>query len=206
MDVTAENLLADRRTNAVLGWVLLVFLSLVAIESVVDGDLAWAVFVSVVLVLCLVPPLAFRDAETMLPWEVIALAALPTFGRAIATFELTSDFNMYLSVAALALIVAVEIDVFTAVELTVGFAIVFVTIATLATAGAWAVFRWSMDVLVGTEFLIEPGVDELVVHDELMLEFIYSAVSGLTAGIVFELYFRRRAPIEKRVSEEVTET
>jgi hypothetical protein len=60
---TAEDLLADRRNNATVSWVLLAFLAAIATESFVTGDLAWSVFVASVLVLCVLPPLAFRDAE-----------------------------------------------------------------------------------------------------------------------------------------------
>jgi hypothetical protein len=201
---TAEDLLADRRTNALIGWFLLAFLALVVGESVLDSDLAWAVFVSVVLGISLIPPVAFRNPEVMLPWEVIAMAALPTFGRAIATFNLTSDLNMYLSVAALALIIVVELDLFTQVTLTLGFAIVFVVLTTLAAAGVWAVLRWQMDIWLGTEFLLVPGVDDRVIHDDLMIEFIYSAVAGVLAALTFELYIRRRATPKQRVPEEVT--
>lgn len=202
---TAETLLADRRTNAVVGWALLAFLALVAAQSFLSGDLAWGVFVASVLALCVVVPVSFRDPAVMLPWEVIVLAALPTLGRAIATFELTSDLAVYLSVAALALIVAVQLDLFTEVRLSVGFAIVFVVLATMATAGVWAVFRWSLDLLVGTETLLEPGVSTDVIHDELMIEFLYAAVAGVLAGVTFELYFRRLSPTAARITDGVTE-
>ncbi len=200
-----ESLLADRRNNAVVGWLLLAFLAVVAVESVSGGDLAWTGFVATVVVLCAIPPVAYRDATIMLPWEVVALAALPTFGRAVATLEVTSDLGVYLSVAALALIVAVELDTFTTVRMSVGFAVLFVVVGTMATAGIWAVARWSLDNLLGTQFLLAPGVDEGVVHDELMIEFVYSAGAGVLAGVVFEYYFRRRALVEERVPEEVVE-
>jgi hypothetical protein len=201
---TAEDLLADRRNNALIGWFLLIFLTLIVGESVFDNDLAWALFVSVVLGISLIPPVAFRNPKVMLPWEVIAMAALPTFGRAIATFNITSDLNMYLSVAALALIIVVELDLFTQVTLTLGFAIVFVVLTTLAAAGVWAVLRWQLDLWLGTEFLLVPGVEDRVIHDELMVEFIYSAVAGVLAALTFEFYIRRRATPERRVPDEVT--
>lgn len=202
---TAEQLLADQRTNAVVGWLLLGFLALAVAESVVSTDRAWALFVSGVLVLCLVPPVAFWNVEVMLPWEVIGMAALPTFGRAIATFSLLSELTMYLSVAALALIVVVELDLFTPVTLTLGFAIVLVVLTTLATAGVWAVLRWQLDLWVGTSFFHGPGLDDEAVHDELMIEFVYSAVAGILAGVSFELYVRRLATPEQRVPPEVVE-
>jgi hypothetical protein len=203
---TAEDLLADRRNNAIIGWSLLLFLALVVGESVLNSDLAWALFVSAVLGICLIPPVAYWNPEVMLPWEVVAMAALPTFGRAIATFNLTSDLNMYLSVAALALIIVVELDLFTPVTLTLGFAIVFVVLTTLAAAGVWAVIRWQLDMWLGTEFLLESGVAEAVVHDELMVEFVYSAIGGVLAAVIFEFYVRRRAAPERRIPEEVVDS
>lgn len=186
-----------------VGWLLLAFLGVVAVESTFGGDLAWAGFVAMVVVLRAIPPLAYRDQTVMLPWEVVALSALPTFGRAVATPEVTSDLGVYLSVAALALIIAVELDTFTTVKMSVGFAILFVIVERMATAGIWGVARWTLDNLLGTQFLLTPGVDEQVVHDELMIEFVYSTGAGVLAGVVFEHYFRRRAPVEERIPEEV---
>jgi len=201
----ADNLLRNRRTNAVIGWILLMFLVIVVGESAISGDLAWGLFVSGILALCVLPPLAFRNPETMLPWEVIAMAALPALGRAIAVFDITRSLNLYLSIAALALIVAVELELFTTVKLTVGFAIMFVVASTLAATAVWAVLQWSLDLLIGTEFLIEPGRSDREIHDELMIEFIYTAVSGLLAGLIFEFYFRRGVPTRGRIEEEVAE-
>lgn len=202
-DLSAQDLLADRRLNAVFGWLLVAFLGLVVVESVLDGDIAWAAFVFTVLVLSIIPPVAFRDPELMLPWEVIALAALPTFIGAIITAEIVTDFAVYLSVAALALVVAVELDLFTDVRMTIGFAVAFVAMATLAVAGVGAVFRWQLDIWLGTETLLESGMTDDEIHDGMMVEFVYSAVAGVVAGVIFQLYFRRPA-MTSRVGEEVS--
>jgi hypothetical protein len=202
---SAADLLADQRTNAVLGWLLVVFLGFVAAESAVTGDSSqWGLFVAGVLALCLVVPVSFRDPMVMLPWEVIALAALPTFGRSVATFGPAREFTLYVSVAALALVVAVELDLFTTVRMTVGFAITLVVFATLATAGLWALVRWALDLTLGTNTLLVDGVSDDTIHDELMIEFLYSAVAGLGAGVIFAGYFRRRQ-VPERLPEEVTE-
>lgn len=195
-------LLGDRRRNAAVGWVVVAFLAAVVAGNALGGDRLWAGFVAVVLGLAVVPPIANRDWTVMLPWEVLVVAALPVIGRSFATVELTSDLAVYVSVAALALVVAVELHAFTPVRMTYRFAVFFVVVATMATAGTWAVARWSLDVLFGTQFLLEPGVDERAIHDELMLEFVYSTVAGLVGGAVFELYFRRSARIEERLSAE----
>lgn len=200
-----EDLLVDRRYNAVAAWLFVAFLGVVAVESVVEGDFPWALFVGTILILCLLPPVSSRSLETMLPWEVVALAALPTFGQAFAPPQIAGQFMVYISVAALALIVAVELDLFTEVRMTIGFAIVFVAVTTLAAAGVGAVVRWQLDLLLGTSFLLESGVSEDTIHDELMIEFVYSALAGLVAGVVFQLYFRRPA-MKRRTTTEVTET
>jgi hypothetical protein len=200
----AEDLLASRRLNAIIGWLFIGFLGLVVVESIADVDIPWATFVLTILLLCILPPVAFRNWEMMLPWEVIVLAALPTFIGAIITAEVVTDFALYVSVAALALIVAVELDLFTEVEMTIGFAIAFVTVVTLAVAGAGAVFRWQLDLLLGTETLLDSELTDQEIHDAMMIEFIYSALAGVLGGIVFQLYFRRQQ-MNERVSQEVSE-
>ncbi|MFC7058563.1 hypothetical protein [Halovenus salina] len=199
-ELSPQDLLADRRTNAVVAWLFVVFLGAVVVESVLDGDLPWALFVLGIVACCIVPPVAFRDPETMLPWEVVALAGLPTFGQAVTPALIPGELLVYVSVAALALVVAVELDLFTDVRMTIGFAIAFVVVVTLAAAGVGAVVRWRVDLLFDTALLLEPGVSDQVIHDDLMVEFIYSAVAGLAAGVIFQLYFRRPA-MDDRIVE-----
>lgn len=201
---SVDELLADQRTNALAGWLFVVVLGFVAVESFVVGDIQWGIFVAGVLVPCLLVPAAFRDPSIMLPWEVIALATLPVVGRAFATFDPASEFMLYVSVAALALVVAVELNLFTTVRMTVGFAITFVVFATLAAAGVWALVRWALDLALGTNTLLVPGETDEAIHDELMLEFVYSALAGLGAGVVFEGYFRRRR--RQHLPDEVTKS
>lgn len=199
-------LLADRRANAAVGWAVVAFLAAAVVGNVLEGTLLWAGFVAVVLGLAVIPPLAHRNPTVMLPWEALALAAMPVVGRSFATVQLTSDLAMYLSVAALALVVAVELHAFTSVRMSFGFAVVFVVVATMATAGFWAVARWTMDLLVGTTFLLDPATSSTAIHDRLMFEFLYSTAAGLLAGVIFELYFRRWADAAERVPEELEGT
>ena len=192
-------LLREARLNAILGWMVTGVVLLVALRSFLSSDPLWAVFAAGVAVLILIPPVTFRSAHTMLPWEVLALAALPILGRAMATFQTSSRIATYLSVAALALLIAVELHTFTSVRMNATFAVLFVMIATMATAGVWAVTRWVSDIWLGTAFLDVLGPDEVAIDRAIMLEFVASTVVGLVAGIVFEFYVRRRAAVEERV-------
>lgn len=202
-EVEFEQLLRNARLNAVLAWVIVGVVALVAVEGVLSGDILWSGFAVAVLLLILMPPFAFRSGRTMLPWEVLLLAALPILGRAFATFQISSQIATYLSIAALALIVAVELHTFTTVRMTPSFAVAFVVITTLAAAGIWAAARWSADIWLGTEFLDALGHDEEAIERAVMLEFVASFVAGIVAGLVFEFYVRRTARIKPRLPEEV---
>jgi hypothetical protein len=198
-ETTIERLLRDEGLNAALAWVVVAGVGLTAVGSALSGDLLWGVFAAVVAVIVLLPPLVFADPEVMLPWEVLGLAALPILGRSVATLQVTSRVGTYLSVAALALVVVVELHAFTSVSMSPSFAVAFVAIATMAVAGIWAVLRWTVDLWLGTGFLLDPALDEHAIERGLMLEFVASTVAGVLAGVVFEFYIRRRAQVRRRV-------
>lgn len=191
MSGNVRGLLRERRVNAILAWIVVALLSAVVIGSSLDGQLLWALFAGTLLTLALLPPLTFRNREAMLPWEILLLAALPIVGRLFATVPVTGNLATYLSVAAIALIVAVELHVFTPVRMTPRFAVVFVGITTMAAAGAWAIVRWVSDQLLGTVFILDPAMTEHAIEEALMWEFVASTIAGLGAGVVFAYYVRR---------------
>lgn len=178
-----EELIGDGRTNAVISWLLVAAIVLIGLGEFVTGGLLWTTFAVALVILALLPPLTVRSWEVMLPWEVLLLAALPVLGLALGSDRLTGTLISYLSVAAIALVIAVELQTFTTVRMTASFAVIFVAVTTMATAALWALFRWSTAGLLGVPFPSD--------HDAVMWEFVYSAITGLGAGIVFELYFRR---------------
>lgn len=186
----------DHRNNAILSWLLVGLVGVASVGSLLTGNLLWTVFTGAVVVIAVFPAVSMRNGWMMPPWEVVLLATLPTIGRLFATTIVTGQLATYVSVAALALLVAVDLNAFTPVEMSDGFAVLFVVIATMATAGIWAVLRWSADLFLGTGFL--------TTERALMLEFVASTFAGVVAGVVFVLYFRRLAEPEKRIPEEVT--
>ncbi|MFB6170747.1 MAG: hypothetical protein ABEJ06_06320 [Haloarculaceae archaeon] len=197
------SVIESQRTNAVLSWVLVVFVVGVAVASFLEADLLWTGFALVVAALAVYPAVRLGSLYAMLPWEVLVLAALPLLGRVVATVPLTGALATYLSVAALALVLAVELHVFTPVRMNHTFAIVFVVVATMATAGIWAVVRWLSDIYLGTALLVGPGQTPGAAEQALMWEFVFSTVAGVLGGVVFELYFRRLARATERVPREV---
>ncbi|MBV0901285.1 hypothetical protein [Haloarcula salina] len=194
-DVT--QLLRDQRVNAAAAWLVVALLVAVAGWSFVRGDLLWMGFAGAVAALALLPPVLLRHRYAMLPWEILFLAALPVVGRVFATLPATGNLATYLSVAAIALIVSVELHVFTPVRMTPRFAVVFVAIATMATAGAWAVVRWTADLALGTTFLLDPALSDHAIEEDLMWEFVASTIAGVGAGVVFAYYVRRQIGVER---------
>ncbi|GAA0538896.1 hypothetical protein ABNG02_14570 [Halorubrum ejinorense] len=190
-DVPEGNAIEDRlgrlfrsgRTNAVVAWAMVTVLVGVFVESLLEFDILPMALVTGMIAVVVVPAVAARNPRVMPPWEVLGLALLPVLVRALLGGEL-GTFATYLAIAAFALIITVELQMFTTLRVTHWFAVVFVMMTTLATAAVWAVLRWNADRLLGTNFL--------TTNEALMIEWIYVTLAGLTAGILFDAYFRRR--------------
>ena len=195
LEVEPEDVLArlfrSGRTNATIAWFLVALLGGVIVESIVDLDRLWIVFTVATAVIVLVPPVAHREWRMMLPWELLSLALLPIWVRALFGGEL-GTFGYYLSVAGLALLVTVELHMFTSVRLTHWFAVLLVVLTTLASVAAWSVVRWLLDQQFGTQFLIGPETTQEAANAALMGEFLWVTLAGLAAGVLFDAYFRGR--------------
>lgn len=202
-------LMGNTHLNAILGWVFVLVVALIGLESAVDRDWIWVLLTLSVVALAVLPPTVFRDPVVMLPWEVLALVSVPLLGRGIFG-GLLADVAGYLGVAAVALVLAVDLDVFTPVKMTTWFAVVFVVLTTMATAGVWAVLRYASDVFLGTTLIypspppVPPAVEEIAL-EALMWDFVAATVGGIGAGLVFALYFRRIALGRNRLPPAVVE-
>jgi len=206
---TLRNVVERHRVNAAVGWVIVATLLAAGAGALFTDDPVWGAFVLVVAGLAVVPPVVTRHPTAMLPWEVLGLAALPAVGRTLFVGEqfvgvtLTGRIATFLAVAAVALVVTVELDAFTTVRMTESFAVAFVGLTTTAAAGVWALARYVADTLFGTQLLLD-GRPLQQVETALMWDFVAATLVGLVAGVVFELYFRRRHPPTDRLPTEVT--
>ncbi|QUO47312.1 MULTISPECIES: hypothetical protein [Halorubrum] len=187
-------LIRDGRLNAFVAWAMIAVLTGVLVESALDYDLLSAMIVVGLGAVVLAPTVAARDWRAMLPAELVTLALLPVLVRAVFGGEL-GTFATYVAIAALALVIAVDLHMFTTLRLTHWFAVAFVVMATLATAAVWTVLRWNLDQRVGTAFL--------TTNDALMIEWIYVTLAGIAAGLLFDGYFRGRGRRLRRVIRRV---
>lgn len=178
--VRLRELIVDDRVNAAIGWSLILALLVLAVAEAARVRVALGGLTAALAVTALVPPVARRDAYSMLPWELLVLAAVPSAVRlVVAPYTALS----YLTVATLALVIAVELHVFTPVEMTPGFAVAFVVVATMAVAALWTIVQFVSDGYLGTRFLVD--------QPSLMFDLAAASVAGIAAGIGFHGYFRR---------------
>lgn len=156
----------------------------VCIDTFLDGEYAWFGLSLFVLVLSVLPAVAYRDTVSA-PWEILFVAALPFIHR-IAGFHLLSNAAVsYISVSAVALLVVVELDEFTTLKTNSFFAVFLTAVVTIAMAGFWALMRWISDIYLGTALIIS--------EEHLMWEFTGATAAGIVSGLLYHYYFKRRA-------------
>ncbi|WP_276302371.1 hypothetical protein [Halorussus lipolyticus] len=178
---TADGVVARRR-NAIATWCLLACIAVGALASTARGDVLWAGLGLASISVAAVPASAYRRWSATLPWEVSLFIAVPYL---LQSFDLLLPRSVaaFLVVPALALAVAVEFDAFTVVEMSPGFAVLFVVTTTMSAAGAWAVVQWTADLAL--------GMDNLRGLYHVMWSLAAATGVGLFAGFLFAVYFRR---------------
>ncbi|ELZ13369.1 hypothetical protein C477_22975 [Haloterrigena salina JCM 13891] len=180
MTVTVlETIVENERVNAALAWPLVGAIALTAVVTARSGAFVWTGLATAVVALALVPTVLRWDALVMLPWELLAIAAAPLGLRLVGSLPIAG----FLTVATIALLVTVELDAYTPIEMRARFAVVFVVLATMAVAGCWVILQWMSDALLGTAHLTETT--------EVMWDLVYATAFGGLAGAVFVGYFFR---------------
>ena len=179
----ALQLFRNGRANAAVAWAMVAVLAGVFVESLLVFDLLSMALTGAIAALVVAPSVAARTPRAMLPWELLGLALLPILVRVLLGGDL-GVFATYLAIAALALVITVELHMFTTLRVTRWFAVVLVVMTTMATAAVWTVLRWNADRLYGTAYL--------TTNEALMIEWIYVTLAGLVGGALFAVYFRRR--------------
>ncbi|WP_248515344.1 hypothetical protein [Salinarchaeum laminariae] len=186
-------LLADGRRNAAASWLFVAVAAAAWIGGVIVAGPLWSVFALAVVVLAVLPPIVYRSRYVMLPWEVLAMASLPLIGLAIGAQRLSGPLFAYLAIAAVGLVIVVELDSFTSIRSSPAFALVLVVAATMAASATWQLLQWYASILLDRSYDMT--------NDELMIEFVYATLAGFGAGGLFWAYFRRialtdRVPID----------
>lgn len=156
-----------------------------AVASLFYGDLIWAAFAVAVVAVALAPPLATRDLTVTAAWQALALCAVPMLAQTAGVFVQPMG---HVALAALALLVVVELEAFTAIEMPTWFSVLFVALTTISVASLWGILQYYSDVLLETAFLT--GLPDL------MWDLVGATAIGIAAGVVFELYFSDRSVVD----------
>lgn len=177
-----DAVIEDNRFNSVVAWLVVAALSLAGVASVVTGEPAWAAFAAGGVAIIVLPAVVRRDPSVMPPWEVLLFVALPITSQFLPLSDVLADLGTYLAVLAVGVLVVVELHVFSPVEMTPRFAMAFVVLVTMATAGVWAIVQYASDVYLGTA-LVENKTT-------LMWDLVFATAISLVATPLFALYLR----------------
>lgn len=190
-----EWFIKDTRVNAAIAWVLSVIFVAIAVVSFLQILFVEMVMAALAAFVAISPAIVYRSWTRTVPWPLLVVASLPLLA---GTFQPTffAELVTGVSVAILAMLVVVALELTSAVRMTPQFAIFFTVIATLATAGFWAVGSAASAVYLGTTFV--------ETNDELMLIFTAMLVAGVLTGLLFRWYFRRRLAANVEHQSEVT--
>lgn len=178
-----DGLVHDGRVNAAIGWALVGAIAAGGVRSVLAGSPLWGVLALVVAAVIVAPAVAV-DPAAVVPWPLVAVAALGVVAGAAGRHVETAG---YVVVAALALVVAVELDAFTRVELGRRFAVVFAVLTTMAVQAVWTVVQFFADRWLGTEFLRS--------QTELQMDIVTVTAVGVGLGVLFYWYVARFDPV-----------
>lgn len=175
--VSLRSLVHGESFNAVVGWALTALVVLGAVWLVLEGALAWAGLAFALAVIAAVPAAITRRWTAMVPWPLLLLAAVAS----VAAGDVPEVG--YLAVATGALLVVIELDSFTRVEMSRRFAVLFTVLTTLAFQAVWTVAQFYSDRLFDTDYLSTQA--------ELQWDIVTVTVVGTVLGVVFVWYFDR---------------
>lgn len=177
-----------------LSWGLLAVIVLIISYDLWTGGYLGAVLGLAVLTVIVGPSITRRSMDILIPWQVLLVAVVALLARQVIGWEPVQFVGNYLVIATIALVLAVEIHKYTRVEMNRAFATVFVAMVTMTVATAWALGRWFVDLVLGTEFISS--------NEALMWELIAATAVGVGAGVLFVRYFRRVTPKEVSLSDD----
>lgn len=173
----------DTRINAAIAWLLAGALVAVAITALSEFLLVRMALAALAAFVAIAPALAGNTWTRTVPWPLLLVCAIPV---SVGAFEASffADFVTGLSIAALGMLVVAALQSTGVVRMTPNFAVIFVVLATMATAGFWAVGSAGSAHYLGTAFV--------ETNDDLMAIFSAATLSGFVAGGLFRIFFRRR--------------
>ena len=165
------------RRHAILCWFLVGVVLVATLAGLWTGIRLWPVLSLLFVALAALPAIVYRDWQAMVPWPLLAGAAVAMGARVTGVYAEAAGF---VSIATLGLLVVVELDVFTGVELGTKVAVAFGVMTTMAIEALWTVAQFYSDKWLGTRFL--------TTQTELQEDLVLVTVAGFVVGGLFYAY------------------
>ncbi|MFC6824974.1 hypothetical protein [Halopelagius fulvigenes] len=178
-----DGLVHHERPNAILGWASTGVVVLGSVESLLTNAILWGGFALFIAAVVAVPAFSTGEWTVIVPWPLPLFAAVAVLVRSVGVYP---EIAGYVAIATLALVVVVELDAFTSVEMSRRFAVGFAVLTTMAIQGLWTVAQFYSDMWLGTKLLRS--------QTELQWDFVIVTAVGLVEGGIFERYFERFSP------------
>lgn len=176
-----DDLLRGARTNALIGWTAVASVTVAAAASLVVDPSIWDGYALVLVVVAALPAMVTRDWTTMAHWPILAVATIAVVARIAGLYP---EATGHVAIVALALVVVVELDGFTSIQLSRRFAVGLAVLTTLAIEAIWIVVQFVSDRWLGTGYL--------TTQTELQWDIVTVTVVSLAVGVVFYWYLTRR--------------
>jgi hypothetical protein len=169
-----------QRGDATLPWLSTAVIALGAVESLVNEAPLGAVLVLVVVGIAVVPPILARSPWVTVPWPVLLGGVVAVVMRTVGVHR---GVATHLLVGTAALLVVVELDALTPVELSRRFAVALAALTTLAMQGLWTIAQYYSDAWLGSDYITS--------QTELQWDMVSVTAVGLLLGAFATLYFVR---------------
>lgn len=175
--------LPGERGNAVIGWVVAIIVTVAAAVNFLSNAPIWGGLFLFLVAAITLPAVVTHNWTIMVPWPLPVVAAIAVVLRVAGVYPGASG---YVVIATLALVIVVELDVFTPIRLSRRFALGFAVLTTLALEAVWIIIQFLSDRLLGTGYL--------TTQTELQEDIVIVTLTGFAFGVIFYWYLTRLAP------------
>lgn len=175
-----RSLVHGKRTNAGFGWALTALVALAGLWNLRAGAYVWSGLWLCIALSLAVPAAVTGDWRVIVPWP-LPLCATGAVG--FQTAAVHPEIAGYVAVATLALVVVIELDAFTTVEMSRRFTVVFAAMTTMAVQTWVSIAQFFSDRWFGSTYL--PS------QTELQWDIVSVTVVALVVSAVFVWYFER---------------
>jgi len=178
--------------EAEISWIASLVLFFSTVYVTLNLDALWMVFGITALSLYVLPIVTMRDPFRALPWEMTLLLSAPLLlhissGASVLDEALDwwNDFTSLafsFSLATIGFLLTIELQMYTDVRMSRGFAVFFVFMFTLGVSGFWHLGQYLDDVFFGTNHIVS--------NSSVMRSFLWTLIGGVLMGFVYAAYLK----------------